>query len=615
MHKVRMVVLICAGLAHTVIAGAPKTRPPSAPPTATNFTLNAVITNTSPPVVASIIGAPAFIDHASDSAYGMVFTDGSGKIDGVQDLIFSNLDLCEFTAGDFVSEIAGSLATVGGTKNSRASTVVEMTIKGNGYVQNALGTTQAPGTLNLTFKGSLFASNSAVTVTGTNTFLLISTTNGVASTNENTYYAQTNINHAPSYQELVFFNEQNTINYQDSLSLMFPDVYPFGTTLSTNGEYTINPRSATNNFNNVVIGYSNTISGAPGTLTVSTNPIYGLDGSQVPAFVAAYLAPGGTNLSSNVYTNTGANPSEVSLVTAVFTNTVQGSDSTNISLFVDENGNTNDGVFSSSWYGVGGQLKGQISSGSKCKQSFNKTNASFAMPYAHYTLMTGSGSNTAAPYFGTNQGDGRWIATNDSGVTYVISETPDGATLAVNPLSTVLHAAVKQFGKAIWVFGGQGEFGLDGAGAMDPKSGAYKVAFRGVGRLSGSSLVVTGATATNVIVGYTGLTVTNLAAVANYSLMGLSNFPVSVSFANQTLYMYNNNFVAANNDMIPVVTNGVTNFYISTFFYNVPVQLGVVTNTVDSIRTFSAIGKMLGQRIFYSGTNADVPVISPLTTF
>jgi hypothetical protein len=611
---------LCVGTSIAFAASAgTRTTTPTAPLAGTNFTMNAVITNTPPPTVLSINGTPVFDDLGSNSPYGVVYTDGSGKIDGVEDMIFTNLDLCEFTTGDFITDIGGSISTVGGTKRSAASTVVQMTMKGNGYVQGSQVFTQAQAALNLTFKGTLSLSNpSPVTVTGTNAFLLIGT-NGSAFTNEYVYLPSTNISLSPTYQELVFVVQDSYVQTNVSAkatnlsvdSTIYTYTFPFGSTLSTNGENIIVPGNATNLFTNVVIAYFTNIyySTATNSPVITTNAVYGLDYSQVTNFIADALAAG-TNYNFNIYTNFGADYREVELVYAYYTNSVQGSASTNSGVYVYDTYYTNLGVFSNYWYEVDGTLKGQITAG-KCKQSFNATNASFFNPYTYYTLATGTGSNTSAPYFGTNKSDS-WIATNDSGITYVISESSSGDGMSTNDPFGLLDGTVKQFGKNLWFSGGDGEaYGLSGTGSLNPAKSTYKLNLLGIAQAMGSSLVVTGATATNVIVGYTGTTVINQASVDNLAAIGgVSNAPVSANFTNVNyayFYFQNTNVLVGEFYMTTnQVVGGMTNSYY--LDYVLPVQYTVVTNTVDSIRSIFANGKVMGQKVSGSGVNADIPI-------
>ena len=625
---------IGASLAFTAFA-ATKTKTPVAPPEGTNFVLNAVITNNPAPVVATINGVPQFEDFGSNSQYGVVYTDGSGKIDGVEDMIFTNLDLCEFTSGDFVTQIGGSISTVGGTKKTAASTVVQMTMKGNGYVQNSLGSSQAQANVNLTFKGTLFASNSMVNLTTTNTFLEIGTNYGetVGFTNIYTYspvtnFYQTNI---ASYQELyVYYTYEssfvtsnsaagtNTVLIQNKLCQDYYSVR-FGTPTGTTnlGELVT---VCTNVFTNVVIG-TNIEYSTTGTNVnfADTNLIYGLNISTLPNYIAA--------VSNCVTVNTNGN---VAFISYILTNTVAGGagSSTNTTLyaqiFPDSYNGTNwifetnavNLSFSNGFFEVDGVLKGQISAGGKCKQSFNGTNASFTLPFTDYATMTGSGANTNGPYFGTNR---PYLATNDSGIYYVVYEYVPSANLGIAPFATggKFNATVKQFGNNIWI---SSQGGFFGSGAQNPKKGTYKVNLSGIGRLSGSSLVITGATGTN-IVGFNILT--NVVAVTNTA----ANPPVVgyvtniTAYTNNTYYFVPGQVIAGvfvgddNYDYFSLATNGagtanitVTNSSICSFYYIPPT---VVTNTVECIRTVFGTGKVLGQKVSGSGTNEDIAYPNP----
>jgi len=614
---------IGTGIALAVSAEA-GSKTPAPPPLGTNYTLNAVITNVPPPVVATITGPPLFACFASNSAFGVVYTDGRGKIDGIEDLVFTNLDLCPpLSQGDFVTQIGGSITTSGRSNN----VVVTMTMKGNGYVQDDIGSTQRQSGLNLNFVGRLFPSNSVANLSTTNTFLYIGTNFGdtLGFTNEYAYLLETNYTFRGGYQtlDMFYYTEQslvsptNTVNgtnttlVQDSIcsaDCLTQFGTPTGTTNVQVGAICFG--NCTTLFTNVVIGTNITYqSQGTNIVTARTNYIYGIDSSNLPAWMAAItncIATNGTGF--------------VQIITAAISNVVAATSSTNIYTYahltqIGGSGRTRTNSlalsFSNGWFEVDGVLKGQITAG-RCRQSFNNTNAVFSGSFTNFTTFLGSGSNTSGPYFGSNPG-ALWIAANDSGVLYVVSEFVPGSgdLSAVTPFGA-LNATVKQFGNNIWI----SSPGFGGTGAQNPKKGTYKVNMAGAGRLNGSSLVVTGATGID-IVGYEALTnitlLTNLASVPPVTgfATNTSFFGGSACFTVPTQTVGGQFVGGGDFDYFSLITNGVgttnivvTNVTICCDLYLPPI---IVTNTVDCIRTFFGNGRVLGQKVSGSGTNADVP--------
>jgi hypothetical protein len=617
---------------------ATKTKTP--PPTGTNYVLNVNITNTPAPLVASISGTPTFQNFGSNGPYGVVYTDGSGKFDGVEDMIFTNLDMCEFTSGDFITSIGGSISTVGGTKKVAASTVVQMTMKGNGYVQNSTGSTQDQAGLNLTFKGTLFPSNSVVNLTTTNIFLEIGTNEGETFGFTNVYVRSPITNSTTTvgtgYQVLDIYSltqdtatttnssaGTNTVLVRNEICSSVCEVY-FGTPIATNTE-TFFPciTCTTNNpFTNQVVIASNftyTVFANGSTNTTVTNgyPIYGLDISNLSAYISA--------VSNCLNTN---ETTFVSSVALVLTNTIAAvtNGSTNITLYsqlsdlfaigtnlVFLSTNPVNLTFSNGFYEVDGTLKGQITAG-RCKQSFNGTNASFTQSFSDYTTMTGSGANTNGGFFATNSP----LGANDSNIFYVVYEPVEnnnGLTIQ-SAFDGNFRATVKQWANSIWV---SASGGFIGSGTQNPKKGSYSVKLGGVGYLSGSSLVITGATGID-IVGYT--VDTNIVAFTNTAAV-----PPVVGFVTNSTAITNRNYyfvppvTVANVDLgdgyydyFTLTTNGAgTNITVTlnSICSEVEIPPLVITNTVSCIKSVFGNGKVLGQAVSGSGTNLDVPYAEP----
>jgi len=594
-----------------VSSKAAKTPPP--PLNGTNYTLNATITNVPAPVVIQITGTPVFATFGSNSPYGLVYTDGSGKLDGVEDMIFTNLNLCSaFTSGDFITQIGGSIKTVGGKgKNSGSSVVVGMTMKGNGYVQNSIGSTQSAASVNLSFTGVLFPSNSLVNLTTTNTFLEIGTNFGEGFTNIYTYFPVTNVlyTNTASYQVVTvtyYYEESFTSTNTGATNTITVDNYlcsstcpvRVGTPTGTTNLQGIAPCTCTNVFTNVVIGTNITfrMTGTNVTLA-STQLVYGINISNLSAYLAAV---------TNCITTNGTG--YVQIVTSVTTNTIAGGSgsSTNTTLYAQlfpsfYNGtnwifetNTVNLTFSNGFFEVDGTLKGTIKAG-KCSQKYDGMNASFSLPFTDYTTMVGAGSNTNGPYFGTNA---PYLATNDNGIFYVVYEQVPNSGLIVGQAFGQFRAKIKQVGTAIYA---SSQVGLIGSGSINTKKSTYSAKLAGVGRLSGSSLVITGATGVD-IVGY--VVETNIVAVTNFAAN-----PPAVGFVTN-IYSF-----PTSSGFFSSVTNGVgtTNVTITdiTICEGLPVPPLVITNTVNCIKTVFGNGTVLGQKVAGSGTNVDIVYPQP----
>lgn len=632
-----LILTIGSSLALATLAGAkPKTT--AAPATGTNYTLNAVITNNPPPSVVIVSGTPFFTGLTSNGQYGVVYTDGSGKLDGVQDLVFTNLSLGPFSQADFITDIGGSISTVGKTNGL----VVNMTMKGNGYAQDTLGGTQDQASLNVTFKSSGgVVSNVSQIVTTTNVIELYTnifsgqtningsvldvTFTNVVTNNYYVYYPYTNISLSPTYQELYFLihdsyfttnTSPTTISVSNIVYLDGP--YPFGPTLSTNGEYSFRIWAckdcyATNIFTNVVIAWSSNYvaAGTNAGVWTTNSPVYGVDISQISNFIADYLAAGtntygGLQPQFNVYTNTFyPNYREVELVPAVYTNTVVGSGNsyTNITLFRTYYGEYVNLPYSNGWITVNGKLNGKIAAGKNSVKYSNTAATLSSGPYTLYSTFTGTGGNTNIyGQFGVGPTNG-----TDSGVLYVASQYVNYSSIQAYAPMQMFNSTIKQFGKSLWVSGGGNGFGLKGTGSLNPAKDSYKASIAGVGRVSGSSLVVTGATGP-LIVNYTLLTnivsVTNLAALSNIPDGGLN--PNDLMTAVFTNYTFLTNFNAEFVSTVTNVNGGVSN--IVTTDISEPIAPNVVPNLLsNAITTIFGNGKVFGQKVAGSGTNAAVP--------
>src|SRR6202040_2810345 len=112
----------------------------------TNYILNAQFTN-NPPAIGDVRGIPVpAMTHMRSHRYGVTMTDGAGKISGVENVMATNLtNFGPFNQASYIVSVAGAMSSV----KSNAS--VMLTLKGNGYAQDALGATQAASTLSISF--------------------------------------------------------------------------------------------------------------------------------------------------------------------------------------------------------------------------------------------------------------------------------------------------------------------------------------------------------------------------------------------------------------------------------------------------------------------------------
>jgi hypothetical protein len=262
------------------------------PPGWTNYTVSVVFTS-APPVIADVTGLPRLEGvRLRAGTNGLTMTDGSGQINGVESVFATNLtNFCPFHQATYIVDVSGTIRSV------KSNAVVTMSLKGAGYAQDALGATQAASSLNLRFtsQGGIVALTNSVPAPTNDIIVLTTNRGGVVTSNYYHLYYSTNNYYYPGYTVLAFLTEDSRI-YTNGSSIVASnsivnDVYPFGATLSTNGEFTFTPDNSTNQFTNVVISYDVTyVADGINPPESFTNDVYGLDVSQVPAFEAAYLA-------------------------------------------------------------------------------------------------------------------------------------------------------------------------------------------------------------------------------------------------------------------------------------------------------------------------------------
>src|SRR4051812_28083067 len=148
----------------------------------TNYILNAEFTNNAPNVLtvtdvpkSSGLTPTNFPDL--DFLFGEVVTDGAGKIEGVHDLVLTNLsaDVSPSTSAKLVVDITGSITTSGKANTPN----VKMSMKGDGYAEDSAGGNQVGANLNLNFATTgVVVSNSSVGPFFTNVTVIRTNSNG-----------------------------------------------------------------------------------------------------------------------------------------------------------------------------------------------------------------------------------------------------------------------------------------------------------------------------------------------------------------------------------------------------------------------------------------------------
>jgi len=568
---------------------------------ATNYFMSAEFTNMpTPPRVAAVSDIPVSTNFGSSSEAG--YTDGSGKIDGVGDIGWNNVDfLGPYVQGDAIANLSGSITTV------KSNLMITMTMKGSGFVQDAIGSNQAVATLSLKFKNT--TGIIVMTSQFTNSFgpAIVLTTNSDGSVSSN-YFAvviQTNLTRTPSYQELVFTvassdivtNSSSQVTISNSIDSA-DNTFPFGTPLSTNGQQTITVGAL--KFTNVVIAYALAWNSSS-TLQPVTNAILGLDISQVPAFISNYFAANtySTNVSG---TNASLNRRYVQEVLSAQTNITIGS--TNLTMMNN---------ISNLWYEIDGNMSGTIHAGG-FSHSFANFPAVLSANHLLYSAFQGTGSNTTLQaQFGTNVG-GMPVPTNDNGLWYVGEQPVYNDSLSVTPF-TYFNSDVKQAGNSLWMSAPQGDsgisLGLSGTGTLTGPNKTYKAALKGVGYSHGAAWKISGNTGL-LTVGYTpGFNVVNFTNTAALTNLQAAGFDSNLTFEAYSNFGTNSGFTTTNFSLVStdmVVLNGITNSVLNVL-NGVPVAAQNVTNSIpNGITTVVLTGKVLGQTIGpINGTNASLP--------
>jgi hypothetical protein len=505
--------------------------------------------------------------------FQIVMTDGSGKIDGVSDILVTNLsDVAPFTSGLFIADVSGTIRTLG----KPATPTVMMNVRGNGFLQDPTGLFFSAATLNFSFKGTLSQQSASIpTPLGTNIFLIISnsvtgTTNpavnlGTFNVTTNTTVLTTN---SVGFSTLAFIvNESinvstnatnNVVQQSNDAFLDFDEFSPsfvgynFGTPVDTNiwrtNTFTLlvtnvsgtnAPVVSTTNvtFNWFALGTNTSVETFNGTsFTNSPDPVFGLASSDVPAFISAYI----NSVSSNT-------PSSVVLVRDIFTNVTTAGSGT----FSNQVVNTPN-QFSNTWFQVVGTVKGTIT-GKKVHHAINNEAA---------TLFTGNHNTFAL------------LGSVSNGVTVLETIFPAVDSGSANPI-TFLNAKVVTANTKLWMAVNT-PASFSGKGSLNAKKQTYTAALRGVGFSRGSSASLKGTTGLLVLSAGTNVTtLDNIAAIPTVTIQATNPSPSVSEFGNFFVFEGHNdltntvgtNIIAAHNDwFLPVPdrpTNSVPNAILS----------------------------------------------------
>jgi hypothetical protein len=381
----------------------------SVPGQGTNYQLNLVFTNASLGKISnaplpSLVFPQAFPQAAfasggeafADQSEGVVATDGSGKIDGVQRIYL----ISSGVKNDYVGDISGSVTTIGKSNTP----VVRMTIKATGYVTNATGpddtstlnvtftssggiVSNAPGAINLTTNGVDYVINPDGTTNFSDPrtrYWYPGETSSSASSSSNSAYSTLGyMYNVVKTNALGGFTYQNTNTYVPVIGVTnlvtvetdfgISNHINFGTATDPTPIYTVQAGQNPALFNVLAIGTNMVVSFGVTNYT----EIYGI--TNVADFISAlnYTNPG------TVVNNAGMSIDNGGLwqfSTALSTNTTAASSSANTNFTRS---------YSDTWFSLNGTLKGTLKNGTSSAQTFNEP-VSLAESHTEYTQFAGT---------------------------------------------------------------------------------------------------------------------------------------------------------------------------------------------------------------------------------
>jgi len=537
------------------------------PDMGTNYTLNAIVTTNPMPVVLEVYGLPSDSTTAlNEGNYTDFDTDGSGKIDGIVDLIITNLtsDLAPYTEALFIGTASGNVTSSGNPSVPK----VKLTIKGNGYAQNTIATTQAQASVNFSFSGS----GSSLMTSGTTNFgtnISIVYLNPDGSTNYNsTFYPSYDERYEPLLNDLVFIYNYsdiytntaggtNTINQANDVEF-FTDDWLYGTPVSTDTNITGSVTIGTNTYTTYPLGFR--IQWSPGGGWTTNWLDFGLSSADVAGFTANYIS-----VNNSVDTN---NANET--ITTTYTSVVM--PSSGYSYTNDDRALTN------SWTEMDGTITGTIKVG-KVSHKISGEAASLFEGHTVYSLGFGSVTNNG---------------TNITATVYVkavqYNNSMNGQTIYGFD-DEIAMVNTKLYVNNDWQLAGTG------TGSVNTKKQTFSINEKGLSWSKGSSLKYTGTTVSNLLAGFTALT--NITSIVNVA--ATPSVSTSVTNSGDSFWSY------AGSYSDPTTTNVVagTNVFITDSSWYVYAPPSIKTNSVaNGIRSFTASGKLMGQKI------ANTPVVN-----
>jgi len=585
-----------------------------------HYDLNVVFTN--PPVLTSVGGLPTgsktIINAFSDE---VIFTDGSGKIEGVTSMAITNPG-GSATYGIYVADVTGSIGT------SKTNTTIKMSIKGNGYAEAGTLTNQQSSSCALNFasgKTTGIVSNVQTFSFTTNVTLIFLNDNGTT----NQFNSSETIDPTTSFSENAYSNVVITYHFSTNWSAggtnFFDDQImqasvPFGPPVLTNTFGTIQPplgfgtNSAASNFTLVTVQAFAVPSGTNASVLVTNAEVDGINISDLAAFISGFNVSNASivqvvsSVTTNLASSGGSSTAGVTLtnflvsIPGTLTGTIKvGKTSTK----VNEAANL---VGSANWVVQGDE--GEDGSGQLVLVSTN-IELGFFLNVTNFVSVTNGVAVTNA------------VTTNSFAFTnfptFFVKTTGTGLDLFTEE---TLPGEVVQLGKKMWLAVDEESFAFSGTGSLATKSGkktgtntTYTANLKGVGRAHGSSLKITGTNGV-LITQYivvsnaptTVLNVTNIAAnpplVVTFTNAATNGFTVNAS----TVFIVNGvtytNTLGNSQNVVFVNNTNVVDLSVGSIHVAPTIQTNLVPLAIKSV---IKTGKIMGQSL-PANSKKSVPV-------
>jgi hypothetical protein len=537
----------------------------------------------------------------------IVFTDGSGKIDGVTSLVISNPTTSELT-GIYVADISGSITTV------KTNPSIKMTIKGNGYAEAGRLTNQQSSTVSLNFAST---TTSGVT-TNTPSFSMSTNTQVIFLNSDNTTNHTQTIGPAFAFSTTAYSNLTITYHFSQQVGTntggsgttnivddqFYQITFPFGAAVATN-------IFGTNN--ELPLGYDvNTnftytlVAVAQQTSIFGTNLTPGLDIGSVAGVISHMTASNATVNQVVVSVKTSSVPANVTVggFPLLFTNVT---------------------------LSVPGTLNGSIKAGKETTQVKNEAASMVASAFwtGPNTFQSGQQLTLVSTNFEivTNVVTNIVVGVSTNVVTNVVTHFPtffsSGSGSGISLFTeTGLFGEVVQLGKKMWLaidddfenFSGTGSQTTKNVGKGTNATGvtSYTANLKGIARSRGSSLTLKGTnnvliTAYNVVSNgpATVRSFTNMAVTPPLVVTVTNTTTNSVSIDTSTVFSVGGvtytNTLGDGSSLVFVTTNAAAaSSYLQTeiTFDSIAIPPTIVTNTVPlGIKTILKTGKMIGQKL------------------